>query len=100
MIHAKYKIESDNLRAPFALLFEHIDYLIKLVGLDYVGIGSDFDGFVVPPQKLDDVSTYSLITKALVEKGYAQKGLNKILGGNVLRVLKANEVKLNIEGHR
>ena len=80
MIHAKHKIESDKLRAPFALLFEHIDYLIKLVGVDYAGIGSEFDGFVVPPQKLDDVSTYPLITKVLVEKGYAKKGLNEILG--------------------
>ena len=58
-------------------LLRHIECLIKLVGVDYVGIGSDFDGFVVPPQKLDDISTYPLITKALVEKGYAQKGLNK-----------------------
>ena len=100
MIHVKYNIESDKLRARFALLIEHIEYFIKLVGVDYVGIGSDFDGFVVPPQKLDDISTYPLITKALVEKGYAQKGLSKFLGGNVLKVLKANEVKLNIEGHR
>lgn len=93
MIHKKYKKESDKLRAPFSLVIEHIVYVINLVGIDYVGIGSDFDGIVVPPQKLDDVSTYSLITKALVEKGYTKKDINKILGGNILRVLKANEIE-------
>ena len=93
MIHAKYKKESDKLRASFHLLIEHIEYVIKLVGVDYVGLGSDFDGIVVPPQHLDDVSNYPLITKALLEKGYSQKDINKILGGNLLRVLKANEVR-------
>ncbi|MEO6220439.1 MAG: dipeptidase [Ginsengibacter sp.] len=92
MIHKKYKEESEKLRAPFALLIEHIEYIIKLVGIDYVGIGSDFDGIVVPPQQLDDVTTYPLITKALIEKGYSKKDINKILGGNLLRVLKANEI--------
>ena len=93
MIHDKYKEESNGLRAPFSLVIEHIVYIIKLVGVDYVGIGSDFDGIVVPPQGLDDVSTYPLITKALLEKGYSAKDINKILGGNILRVLKANEVR-------
>ncbi|MEP6713218.1 MAG: dipeptidase [Ferruginibacter sp.] len=93
MIHEKYKGESDKLKAPFSLVIEHILYVINLVGIDYVGIGSDFDGIVVPPQHLDDVTTYPLITKALVEKGYTKKDINKILGGNILRVLKANEVK-------
>ncbi len=92
MIHKKYKQESESLRAPFSLLIEHIEYVIKLVGVDYVGIGSDFDGIVVPPQQLDDVSKYPLITKALIEKGYSKKDINKILGGNILRVLNANEI--------
>ena len=91
MIFEKYKEEAEKLRAPFSMAIEHIIYVINLVGIDYVGIGSDFDGIVVPPQKLDDVSTYPLITKALVEKGYSKKDINKILGGNLLRVLKANE---------
>ncbi len=90
---AKYKTESDALRAPFSLLMEHIEYIIKLVGVDYVGLGSDFDGIESTPQLLDDVTTYPLITKALVEKGYSEKDIDKILGGNFLRVLKANETK-------
>lgn len=92
MIHNKYRNESDKLRAPFALLIEHIEYVIKLVGVDHVGIGSDFDGIVVTPRQLDDVTSYPLITKALIEKGYSKKDINKILGENLLRVLKANEV--------
>lgn len=92
MIHEKYKQESDKLRADFSLVIDHIVYVINLVGIDYVGIGSDFDGIVVPPQQLNDVSTYPLITQALLGRGYTQKDINKILGGNILRVLKANEV--------
>lgn len=88
----KYKTESELLRAPFSLLMQHIEYIIQLVGIDYVGLGSDFDGIESTPQQLDDVTTYPLITKALVEKGYSEKDIDKILGGNFLRVLKANEV--------
>ena len=95
LIFQKYKSESEALRAPFSLLIQHIEYIIKLVGVDYVGLGSDFDGIESAPQQLDDVSTYPLITKALVEKGYSKKDITKILGGNFLRVLKANESKTN-----
>jgi membrane dipeptidase len=63
------------------------------VGVDYAGLGSDFDGISLTPQQLDDVTSYPVITKALVEKGYSKKDINKILGGNLLRVLKANESK-------
>ncbi|MEO6348932.1 MAG: membrane dipeptidase, partial [Aquaticitalea sp.] len=92
-IYRKYSDESEALRAPFDLVIQHIEYVIKLVGVDYVGIGSDFDGIFLPPKQLDDVTDYPLITKALVEKGYSEKDIDKILGGNILRVLKANETK-------
>ena len=91
-VHKNHRQESELLRAPLSLVIEHVAYIIKLVGIDYVGLGSDFDGIVVPPQQLDDVGCYPLITKALIEKGYSKKDINKILGGNLLRVLKANEV--------
>jgi membrane dipeptidase len=63
-----------------------------LVGADYVGIGSDFDGISFPPKGLNDVTAYPEITKTLLAKGYSKKDIRKILGGNFLRVLKANEV--------
>ena len=92
-LYHKYVVEANAIRPPLSLLIDHIDYIVKLVGVGYVGLGSDFDGISLTPQQLDDVTTYPLITKALVEKGYSKKDINKILGGNLLRVLKANEIK-------
>jgi membrane dipeptidase len=92
-IYATYPQEADALRAPFSAVIDHIDYIVQLVGIDYVGIGSDFDGIESPPVGLDDVTYYPAITKALLDKGYSKKDIKKILGGNFLRVLKANEKK-------
>lgn len=89
----KYADEVKNMRAPFHLLFDHLDYIVKLVGVDYVGLGSDFDGISFPPQQMDDVTSYPLITKTLRERGYSKKDIRKILGENFIRVLRANEVK-------
>ena len=93
LLYKKYAAEASPMRPPLSLLIDHIDYIVKLVGVDYVGLGSDFDGINLTPQQLDDVTTYPVITKALVEKGYSKKDIFKILGGNLLRVLKANEAK-------
>jgi len=92
-LYKKYTTEADLMRPPLSKLIDHIDYIVKLVGVDYVGLGSDFDGINLTPLQLDDVSTYPLITKALLEKGYNEKDIVKILGSNFLRVLKANELK-------
>lgn len=92
-LYKKYTNEATAMRPPLSMLIDHIDYIVKLVGTDYVGIGSDFDGINLTPRGLDDVSTYPLITKALVERGYSRQNINKILGKNLLRVLKANELK-------
>lgn len=87
----KYASEVQEARPPLSALIAHLEYIVKLAGVDHVGIGSDFDGITSSPKGLDDVTNYDLITKALVEKGYSKKDINKILGGNILRVLKANE---------
>lgn len=92
-LYRKYSKEANDMRPPLSLLIEHIEYIINLVGINYVGLGSDFDGINVTPQQLDDVTTYPKITKELVEKGYKVPDINKILGANFLRVLKANERK-------
>ncbi len=92
-LFTKYKTETDAFRPAFSLLIDHIEYIIKLVGVDYVGLGSDFDGIESAPLELDDVTTYPLITKALLERGYSKQDITKVLGGNFLRVLKANEEK-------
>lgn len=90
-LYSKYKDEVYAMRPPLSLLIQHIEYIINLVGVDYVGLGSDFDGINITPQQLDDVTNFPLITKAFVDKGYSKKDIAKILGGNFLRVFKANE---------
>ncbi|MEO7530173.1 MAG: membrane dipeptidase, partial [Sediminibacterium sp.] len=91
MISEKYASEVQAARPPLSMLLDHLDYIVKLAGVDHVGMGSDFDGINSAPQQLDDVTSYPLITKALLERGYSKKDIGKIMGGNVLRVLKANE---------
>jgi membrane dipeptidase len=87
----EYKLDFEKMRPPFSLLIDHIDYIVKLVGVDFVGLGSDFDGIDSSPLGLDGVEDYPKITQALVKRGYSKKDIEKILGGNFLRVLRANE---------
>ena len=86
-----YKSEIDAIRPPLSLLIDHIDYIVKLIGVDHVGLGSDFDGSIIPPASLDDVSCFPLITKALLERGYNKNDIKKILGGNFIRIFNANQ---------
>jgi membrane dipeptidase len=69
-------------------LVDHIDYIKNLVGVDYIGLGSDFDGGIDTPYDLYDVTMYPVITKILVERGYSEIEIRKILGLNFLRVFK------------
>ncbi len=87
----KYPDEVKDMRPALSMLIDHLDYIVKLIGVNHVGLGSDFDGVNSLPQQLDDVTAYPLITKALVERGYSKKDIRKILGGNFLRLLRANE---------
>jgi len=89
----RYPRETDSLRAPLSLLMDHIDYIVRLIGADHVGLGSDFDGIESAPRQLDDVTCYPLITKELLELAGGESDILKILGGNFIRVLKANEGK-------
>jgi membrane dipeptidase len=82
--------ELSKVRPTLAQLVDHIDYIVKLVGDSYVGIGSDFDGVNSLPAGLEDVTTYPKITEELRKRGYSKKSIKKILGGNVMRVMKAN----------
>lgn len=68
------------------ILINHIDHVVKLVGADHVGLGSDYDGASSYPIGLEDVSGYPLITYNLLKRGYQEKDIVKILGGNFLRV--------------
>ena len=69
-------------------LIDHIDYIKNLVGADYIGLGSDYDGGITPPNELYDGTCYPIITRKLVERGYTELEIRKILGLNFLRVFK------------
>lgn len=70
---------------------DHIEHIIKTAGIDHVGIGSDFDGVPRLPTQLDDVASYPKITQELLNRGYSRDDIHKLLGGNVMRVLRAAE---------
>jgi membrane dipeptidase len=66
----------------------HIDHAVKVAGIDHVGIGSDFDGVSGPPNGLDDVSKMPALIEVLLERGYTERDVKKILGENYLRVIR------------
>lgn len=90
-LYEKYAAEVSALRPPLSMLIDHLDYIVKLVGVNHVGLGSDFDGINSSPQQLDDVTTFPLITEELVKRGYRKKDIKKILGENFIRVWKAQK---------
>jgi len=70
---------------------DHIEHIIKLAGIDHVGLGSDYDGINAVPRQLEDVSTYPLITQELMNRGWKKDEILKILGGNLLRAFREAE---------
>jgi membrane dipeptidase len=72
---------------PLARLAEHIDHVVRVAGIDHVGLGSDFDGMERAPEGMGDVSCYPNLTVELRRRGYSEKDVRKILGENFLRVL-------------
>ncbi len=86
----KYKAESDAIKPDLEVLMQHFDHIVKLIGVDHIGLGSDFDGIDSAPKQLKTVLDYPEFTKALIARGYSNKDIKKILGGNFLRVYRAN----------
>jgi membrane dipeptidase len=70
---------------------DHIEHVVKLAGVDHVGLGSDYDGIMKVPDQLEDVSCYPFITQELLNRGYKETDIRKILGGNLLRVFREAE---------
>jgi len=73
-------------RVEFSKIIEHIDHAVKVAGIDHVGLGSDFDGANMP-YGMEDAAKLPKITEALLQKGYAEGDVKKILGENTLRVM-------------
>ena len=72
--------------APLSALIDHIDHVAHVAGIDHVGLGSDFDGIQFLPEGLNNAADLPKITAALVQRGYTAEQLQKLLGGNLLRV--------------
>lgn len=116
-ISAKYKDdperlaeEQDKLDAqfplpptPISLLIDHIDHIVKVAGIDHVGLGADFDGAADMPAGAEDISMLPNITYELLKRGYTERDIRKILGENFLRVFAeaervARKASRNISG--
>ncbi|MGH9319681.1 MAG: dipeptidase [Vicinamibacteria bacterium] len=78
-------------RATLAQVANHIDHIRKVAGIDHIGLGSDFDGISAVPAGLEDVSKFKDLTRELLARGYGEEEVRKILGKNVLRVMRAVE---------
>ena len=90
VISDKYPRESDAIKPDLEQLMKHFDHIVDLIGVDHVGLGSDFDGINSAPKQLKTVVDYPEFTKALIKRGYSDTDIEKILGGNFLRVYRIN----------
>lgn len=103
-LHEKYPDEEDYKKArkewrdanPYPAgtihdVIDHIDHIVEVAGIDHVGLGSDFDGVSTLPAQLQDVACYPYITQALLDRGYSEEDVRKVMGGNLLRALRGAE---------
>lgn len=88
---AEYRKANPPPAATLAQVADHIDHVRKVAGIDHVGIGSDFDGISMTPVGLEDVSRFPALTAELLRRGYSDADVKKVLGENVLRVMREVE---------
>ena len=79
-------------RGTVSVVADHIDHIREVAGIDHIGIGSDYDGTTYVPEGLDDVSMLPVLTAELLERGYSEQDAMKVIGLNLLRVMRAAEV--------
>jgi membrane dipeptidase len=72
-------------------VLDHIEHVAAVAGAEHVGLGSDFDGSILPPAELDDVSRFPRVTAGLMRRGWTPEAVRKVLGENTLRVMEAAE---------
>ncbi len=89
-IQRRYKAQLP--KVDISAVLRHIDHAVQTIGADHVGLGSDFDGISgMAPDGLEDVSKYPLLVEKLIGRGYSDSDIRKIMGENLLRVMRANE---------
>jgi membrane dipeptidase len=88
---ARWRAANPAPPATLSQVADHIDHVRKAAGIDHVGIGSDFDGIDFGPEGLEDVSRFPDLVAELIRRGYSDADVRKLLGGNLLRVMRAAE---------
>lgn len=91
--------ENDGPAGTVHTIVDHIDHLVKIAGIDHVGLGSDFDGVTKLPKQMEDVSCYPYLTQEMLNRGYSAEDIRKVLGANLMRAFKkAEEVSREMSG--
>jgi membrane dipeptidase len=91
--------ENDYPPGDVHTIVDHIDQVVKVAGIDCVGLGSDFDGVPRLPRQMSDVSCYPFITQVMLDRGYTKEQIHKLLGGNLMRVFaEAEAVSKKMQG--
>jgi membrane dipeptidase len=92
IIEQRRALSRANLRGvDLSAVADHVQYIAKVAGIDHVCLGSDYDGIPATPRGLDDASKLPALTAELLRRGMSEADVEKVLGGNLLRVLEANE---------
>ena len=88
-------------RGTVGTLADHIDHVVKVAGIDHVGLGSDYDGVTTLPEGMEDVSRFPYLTAELLRRGYSDADVRKVLGGNILRAMRqAEQVAARLQRER
>ena len=90
----RWRAENPEPRATLSQVADHIDHVRKVAGIDHIGLGGDFDGITTVVQGLEDVSKYPDLTAELLRRGYTDQDIKKILGQNILRVMRRRRAGL------
>lgn len=91
LAYETWRLDNPVPRGTVATVADHIDHIRKVAGIDHVGLGSDFDGVTSLPVGLEDVAQYPRLTAELLRRGYSDADVRKVLGGNILRVMRQAE---------
>jgi membrane dipeptidase len=97
---AVYRKENPIPKGSIHDVVDHIMHIVKVAGVDHVGLGSDYDGISTTPVQMDDVTSYPLITQCLLDRGLSPTDVKKVLGGNILRVMRDAEAVAKSNGRK
>lgn len=89
--YRKWQAEHPYPQGEVAVVMDHIDHVVRTAGIDHVGLGSDFDGISRAPRGLEDVSCYPVLTELMLQRGYDEAAIHKVLSGNLMRVMERSD---------